>query len=183
MLKKEIDAHTYVAEFLNYSQEVSTKLLDESKYYENYFLRNEGEWATRVRSYKTLYHKNIYKGIDIKFYTLNDKLKYDIIIAPNAFSDQIKIKYTGVNNIELSDGSVCFNTSVNRVVEHKPYAYQIINGTKKEVACIYEVKKQHTIFCFPQGYNKDYSLIIGSRFGVFYLFWKYSGQFWIYGHI
>ena len=158
--KKEIDAHTYVAEFLNYSQEVSTKLLDESKYYENYFLRNESEWATRVKSYKTLYHKNIYKDIDIKFYTLNDKLKYDIIIAPYAFSDQIKIKYTGVNNLELSDGNICFKTSVNRIVEHKPYAYQIINGTKNEVACIYELKNNILSFVFPQGYNKDYTLII-----------------------
>jgi len=158
--KKEIDAHTYAAEFLNYSQEVSTEFLEESKYYENYFLRKNSEWATRVKSYKKLYLKNIYKGIDVKYYTFNDKLKYDIIIAPNAFSDQIKIKYTGVNNLELIDGTLCFNTSVNRVVEHKPYAYQIINGIKNEVPCIYELKKNTLSFVFPQGYNNNYSLII-----------------------
>ena len=62
---KKINAHSYIVEFVNHNTEVSTKLLEPSKYYENYFLGSEDKWALDVKSYKSLFQKNIYNGIDI----------------------------------------------------------------------------------------------------------------------
>ena len=59
-LNKQIDAHSFFAEFINSNADVTTELLDESRYHENYFVGEKSKWATGVKSYKSLYQKNIY---------------------------------------------------------------------------------------------------------------------------
>ncbi len=158
--KKEINAHSFVMDFVNSNTDVSTELLEESRYYENYFLGEELKWATDVKSYKSLYQKNIYRGVDVQYYVESDRLKYDIIIEPQASINILKIKYDGVENIRLHEGDLYYATSVNKVKESSPYAYQIINGNKVEVACIYVLKKNTLSFELPEGYNEKYKLII-----------------------
>ncbi|MEC7863864.1 MAG: hypothetical protein VYB55_02235, partial [Bacteroidota bacterium] len=86
---KNIDAHSYIVEFVNSNSDILTRLSEESKYYENYFLGDQSKWAAGVKSHKFLYQKNVYNGIDLQYYVDKDKLKYDIIIAPNANIKQI----------------------------------------------------------------------------------------------
>jgi gliding motility-associated-like protein len=157
---KKIDAHAYVMQFINSNTDASVDFLDESKYYENYFLGDKSKWALNVKSYKSIYQNNVYSGIDIKFYIDRDKLKYDIIIAPNADASLIKIKYSGLDDVRLDDGNLYTNTSVNTVKESQPFAYQIINDNQIEVPCIYVLKNNILSFSFPTGYNKNYELII-----------------------
>ncbi len=159
-LNKQIDAHSFFAEFINSNADVTTELLDESRYHENYFVGEKSKWATGVKSYKSLYQKNIYRGIDVQFYVDSDNLKYDIIIQPHAQTNHLKIKYGGLESINLKDGDFCYSTSVNTVKESKPYAYQIVNGIEVEVACRYVLKKNILSFEFPEGYNESYKLII-----------------------
>ena len=160
LFNKNIDAHTYASEFINCSPHISTKLSERSMYYENYFLGDKSKWAADIRSYKSLYQSNVYLGVDVSYYTLNNKLKYDIIIAPKSDVQQIKIKYTGLNNIGLNDGDLFLTTSVNIVKEHRPYAYQIINEERVDVNCIYILRKGVLSFDFPEGYNQEFELII-----------------------
>ena len=67
---KTIEAHAYLIDFINSSPHISTELLEESRYYENYFLGDKSKWTTNIKTYKTLYQKNIYDGIDIKYLSL-----------------------------------------------------------------------------------------------------------------
>ena len=152
--KKQIDAHSYVVEFIKSNADISTELSQESKYHENYFLGDQSKWATNVRSYKSLHQYNIYNGIDFRYYIDQGKLKYDIVIQPNANPKQIQMRYTGVENIKLYNNNVFINTSVNTVKESSPYAYQIINGNQVEVRCAYLLKKDILFFEFPEGYNQ-----------------------------
>ena len=123
-----IDAYSYHVNFLN-SDSTSRFFLNEpSEYYENYFIGDESFWASGVRSFKSLIQYNIYNGIDIKYYISDDNLKFDFNIAPNADPELIKIHYDGVNDILLKNGNLHITTSINKIIEHKPYAYQIINN-------------------------------------------------------
>jgi hypothetical protein len=49
---------------------------------------------------------------------------------------------------------------VNTVTEQKPYAYQIIDGKQKEVACNFQLKDNVVSFVFPKGYRKKLPLVI-----------------------
>jgi gliding motility-associated-like protein len=157
---KEIDAHAYEMQFINSNTDASTEFLDESRYYENYFLGDKSKWAVNVKSYKSIHQNNVYNGIDIQYYVDNGKLKYDIIVAPNVIPNLIKIKYTGLDKIILDNGNLYITTVVNTVKESQPFAYQIINDNKIEVSCIYVLKKDILSFSFPEGYNENYDLII-----------------------
>ncbi len=158
--EKYISAHAYHAQFVNCNRDITTELIGESRYYENYFLGDQSKWATRVKSYKTLCQKNVYAGIDVRYYVNKDKLKYDIIIGPNASSNKIKIKYKGLKEIRLREENLYAVTTVNTIIEKQPYAYQLINGKKIDVACIYKLNKNELSFSFPEGYNANYTLII-----------------------
>ena len=132
-----IDALAYKVEFVDGGNNSKIELFKESSYFENYFLGKENKWARKVKSYKILFQKNIYEGVDIKYYVEKDKLKYEIIVDPNITTNQIQIKYNGVDNIMLKSDNIYIITSVNTIKENKPYAYQKINGKQVEVECNY----------------------------------------------
>jgi len=155
-----IDAYSYRVNFLN-SDSTSRFFLNEaSEYYENYFIGDKSFWASGVRSFKSLNQYNIYDGIDIKYYISEGNLKFDFNIAPNANPDLIKIHYVGVNDILLNNGNLNITTSISKIIEHKPYAYQIINNVVEQVKCEYRLKENILSYFFPEGFDNNYNLII-----------------------
>ena len=59
-LSKAVDAHAYSVNFVNSNTNILTTLIQESNYYENYFLGDQSKWATNVKSYKSVYQKDVY---------------------------------------------------------------------------------------------------------------------------
>lgn len=128
--------------------------------YFNYFLGNKPEkWASNVNGYKKITYQEVYAGIDFQMYS-TDNLKYDFIVKAKANPNQIKLVYNGQQKLQLRKGQLYVYTSVNTVIEDKPYAYQLINGEKKQVACNYTLNNNELGFEFPNGYDKNYDLII-----------------------
>lgn len=68
-------------------------------YYHNYFKNNNHEnYATNVGLFREVIIKNIYEGIDIRYYFENDLLRYDFIVKPYADVSQIKFKIIGASD-------------------------------------------------------------------------------------
>ena len=116
-------------------------LIDSSNYYQNYFLGSKEKWSTNVKTFKNLRQENIYKGIDILFYSYNDNLKYDILVKSGANINNVKLKYEGLESISIDKGDLLLKTSVNLIHEVKPYAYQIIDNDTIQIECFYKLKK------------------------------------------
>ncbi len=94
-------------------------------------------------------------------YSDNYNIKYDFIVKRGADLNVIQLQYKYINDIDIIDNSLIIKTSVGNVVEHKPIAYQLINGKRKIVLCNYVLLHDNTIgFNCPDGYNKNYDLII-----------------------
>ena len=156
---EKINAYSYAVSFLGANQKSISKLNIPSDFYENYFLSGNN-YASYVLSYQNHVQKDIYQGIDVLFYTNQDKLKYDFYIKPNADPQQIKIKYEGVQSIEIIEGALHYETTLNKIKEHRPVAYQIIADKKIDIPCFYKLKNKVITFDFPQGYNRNYELVI-----------------------
>ena len=78
-------AHAYAVNFLNMNE--STEIIPDKPLdtYNNYFIGNDStKWARNCRIFQGVTYKNIYPGIDLRYYTDNGKLKYDLIIHPGA---------------------------------------------------------------------------------------------------
>lgn len=130
--------------------------------YENYFLGNNSkQWASKVGMFKQIKYTQLYPGIDAVVYASDSKMKWDFNIAVGFDPSQIKISYSGVNDVKLVDGNLIIHTSVNDVSELKPYAYQVnALGNRIEVACQFQLVDGYVQFNFPNSYNKNLALTI-----------------------
>lgn len=168
-----INLHAFEVQFLN-ALTPKTHAQQPCSDYENYFIGNDStKWASDVKKYQNVTYQKLYSGIDLKLYSADDNgLKYDFIVAPNADASQIQLGYNGQNNISINkEGQLIITTSVNTLIEQKPYAYQLINGKQKEVKCNFKLVGSTLSFDFPKGYNKTLPLIIDPAL----IFASYSG--------
>ncbi|MBP7810032.1 MAG: gliding motility-associated C-terminal domain-containing protein [Bacteroidia bacterium] len=156
-----VHGHNYEVTFVGADLTKFIKKEEQSDYY-NYFLgKDRNKWASNVKAFGNVLFNEIYKGIDIKLYSSNINLKYDFIIKPNANVNSIQLNFNYTDGIEIINDELVINTSAGNIIEKAPYSYQIINGIKKQVKCKYALLNKTTIgFSFPEGYNKNYELII-----------------------
>ncbi len=158
-----IHFHAYKLSFLD-AQTSHPEPTEMTNDYENFFIGNDpSRWASKARRYKRLTWKNIYPGIDYTLYVNKDnRLQYDFIVYPGAEAEKIKLTYEGQDSLYVDkEGRVVLTTSVNRMYELQPYAYQRINGKEIKVKCNFLIHNQkYLAFQFPDGYDSRYTLVI-----------------------
>ena len=156
-----IHGHNYEVEFVNGSLENHIKSGAQSEYY-NYFLGNDrSRWASKVKAYSGLEFISVFRNIDLRLYSNAMNLKYDLILKPGAKPGDIKLHYKFVDGLEIRKGDLRIKTSVGEIIEMAPYAYQLINGTQKEVKCKFQLVDENVGgFIFPEGYSTADELVI-----------------------
>ena len=88
----KLHCHAYTINFLNADSNAVAEPDKPLNTYNNYFLGSDSsKWATGCRVFNGLTYKNVYKNVDVRYYSDNGNLKYDIIIKPGA--DVSKIAY------------------------------------------------------------------------------------------
>ncbi len=140
--------------------------------YANYFIDNDSsKWASHVKTYGGLVYKNIYPGVDARYYSENGYVKYDLIIQPNASPEKIAMQYDGVDGLSIENGELVIKTSVATVKEQSPLSYQVINGVRQQVKCRYELIGNKVSFKLT-GYDKSQVLVIDPTF----IFCSFTGS-------
>lgn len=168
-----IRGHAYRVSFLNPNTSSTFKPEDKRPEYSNYFLgADKTKWAGNVAHYNIVTQENLYEGVDLKVYCSQESnIKYDLIVKPGTNPAQIKFTFDGVSPRLLANGTLQIKTSVNEITEDAPYTYQVINGKKVTVPSRYKLVKDVVSFEFPEGFNKNYELIIDPNL----IFASYSG--------
>ena len=129
--------------------------------YLNYYLgKDRSRWCSHVHKYTSICYKNIYDGVDVKYYENQGTYKYDVEISPEASVSQVKFQYEGAERIVVKNGELILRIGKFMVIENKPYAYQTNdNGQREEVAC--EFVQDENIISFKVGdYDKSRMLVI-----------------------
>lgn len=172
-VKHVVHSHGFRMKFLNCNPDHGYYGRDSSLSYSNYFIGNDKDkWATHVRDYRSITYTSLYEGIDFTIKSHEGHLKYEFVIKVGAEPAQIKILYEGVDELNLVSGNLYIVTSVNEIKELQPYAYQIIKGEKIEVRCEYALDGKKLSYHLPEGYNKEYELVIDPTL----VFASYSGS-------
>jgi gliding motility-associated-like protein len=147
--------------FLNAQKTVDATSTQITHDYSNYFIGNDkNKWVGDAKSFREVNYKNLYTGIDLQVLGLQNSLKYNLIVAPLANPKEIALYYEGLDKIKLEKGSLILKTSVNEMLEQKPYAYQYIDGYEVEVPCEFVLNNNTVSFRFPKGYDNNVELII-----------------------
>lgn len=134
--------HAYRMKWVNPQPDIKVSGQNQLEGYHNYILGNDrSKWQSQVGLFQTLDYKNVYNGIDVRFYfNASSNLKYDVLVAPKADPDQYQLQYDGTDSLWVDEeGVLHIETSIAEVKELKPYAYQRIDGEKVEVNCKYSI--------------------------------------------
>ena len=154
-------AHAYSVNFLNMND--ATEIIPDKPLdtYNNYFIGNDStKWARNCRIYQGVTYKNIYPGIDLRYYTDNGKLKYDLIVHPGADPGNIALQYEGLDGLTVSNNRLLLKTSVGDVREMEPFSYQAGDHGREEVPVKYIVSKNRVVRFDIRHYNNTRVLVI-----------------------
>ena len=141
--------------------------------YSNYFLGNDSsKWASNCKTYTGITYKDVYPNIDIRYYTSNAVLKYDFIIHPGGDVSNIAMYFDGIESLKIKEGVLHIKTSIEEVKELPPYTYQLINNSRTEIPCSYDVKGNIVRFSLASNYTKNATLVIDPSI----VFFTYTGS-------
>ncbi|MBK5270218.1 MAG: hypothetical protein JJE22_04305, partial [Bacteroidia bacterium] len=156
----KLRSHAYKVDFLGASPDMEIIPDKALSTYNNYFIGNDpSKWAGGCRIFQAITLKNVYRNVDVRYYTDNGTLKYDIIAKPGADISRIALKYTGVDKLEVKNKELIIGTSVGDLKESSPYTYQSNGKQKKEMSCKYVIKNNEVRFNVS-GYDPNSTLII-----------------------
>lgn len=157
----ELKGQVVRTNFINSNPQPIFKEIDPSDHYENYLIGNDStKWVQNLHLYNEVDYINLYPGINLNVYQKNSTLKYDIIVAPNSDPNQFRVSYSGASKIKIKDEALLIKTEFGELTEKKPFAYQLVNGIKKEVKCEYVLNDTIMNFAFPDGYDTTQVLVI-----------------------
>lgn len=159
--EKVIRGHALKTLFINANKEAHHFSTEPVKHYLNYFLGNDPDnWVSELYPKQQVYYQNIWNQIDLHFYSASGSLKYDFIVHPGGNIADLQWTYDGASDVDIRDGRLVVRTSLGTVTEQKPYAYQWVNGEKKEIYCRYLLDKNNVIRFEVGKYNRSLPLII-----------------------
>ncbi len=153
-------SHAYAVDFAGASSQM--KLIPEKPLptYNNYFIGNDAsKWASNCKIYQAITLKNLYPNIDLRYYTENGSMKYDIIVNPGGDLSRIVLKYSGADKLDIKNRELIVKTSVGDVRELSPYSYQFEDNSRKELTCKYILTGNEIRFDV-KNYNRNEVLVI-----------------------
>ncbi|MEP6845856.1 MAG: SBBP repeat-containing protein, partial [Panacibacter sp.] len=128
--------------------------------FNNYFYGTDSaKWASNCHIYQGVTYKDIYPGVDARYYSDKGNLKYDLIVNPNADISKIALRFDGVEGLSVKNGNLIVKTSIGEVSELRPYCYQFDGKGRAEVGAKYIVDG-NTVRFKINNYSKGATLII-----------------------
>ncbi len=128
----------------------------------NFWVGEERNHASKVRSYEEIVYRNVYNDIDVRYYTscLGD-LENDIIVKPFASASSIAFELEGIEHpIQSVNGALVLTTSVGEVTIPAPVSY-LLNGKgiKTPILIRFAVENRIIRFLIPT-YDNSQTLVI-----------------------
>src|SRR6185503_1527249 len=128
----------------------------------NYFVGNDpAKWRRNVSTYRKVYFKDVYPGIDVVYYGKQRELEYDFVVAAGANPKLIRFTVEGADKLRLDkDGRLLLNLKFGDVSLNKPVIYQLDeNGSRREVKGTYIINGNEVRFKLDR-FDSSKSLII-----------------------
>lgn len=115
----------------------------------NYFAGNDpAKWRRNVPTYRKVYFKDVYPGIDVVYYGKQRELEYDFVVAAGANPKSIRFTVEGADQLRLDkSGKLLLKLKFGEVSLNKPVIYQLDeNGSRREVNGTYVINGNEVRF-------------------------------------
>ena len=164
--------HTYAVQFLDANPNARVIPEKPAGGENNYFIgKDPSKWASHCRLYQSVLYKDLYPGIDVRYYSQAGLLKYDLIVHPGADLSRVRLRYDSVQSIKVRNAQLHIGTSVGESIELTPAAYQPTDSGRTDVGCRYRLNGNVLSFDMKD-YDQTNTLIIDPTF----VFSTFSGS-------
>jgi photosystem II stability/assembly factor-like uncharacterized protein len=119
------------------------------------------QWHRAVPTFARVRYEGVYPGVDLVYYGNERELEFDWIVAPGADPRGIAMHFQGGSALELDrQGDLIVPVGQSRLRQHRPVAYQVIHGVRREVSARYELKEALTVGFVVGPYDPHWPLIV-----------------------
>jgi hypothetical protein len=128
----------------------------------NYLIGNDPvRWQTNVPNYRRVRFRQVYPGIDLRYYGTGQQLEHDFVVAAGADAREIEFKLTGgILRIDHHSGDLLLRTEAGTVRLRAPVAYQDRHGTRRKVAAGYRLLSHYRVGFRLGDYDRSRDLVI-----------------------
>src|ERR1700735_5027177 len=128
----------------------------------SYFIGSDPRnWHTNVPSYARVEYRDVYPGVDLKFYGNRQRLEYDYVVAPGASPKAIALNIEGARRMKVdSNGNLARWLAKGDVELQKPIVYQDVNGKRQVIGAQYALNENHHVTFSVSKYDESKPLII-----------------------
>ena len=125
--------------------------------------------VNHIPQYGRLKVANVYKGIDLIFYSNDGDLEYDFAVAPGANPEQIQVVFEGTKGMRVDPKSgdlIVTMPGGSEVRQLKPKVYQQVGDKRLEIAGGYRLLEQERAAFTVAGYDRSHALVIDPRLTI-----------------
>ena len=159
-----VHRHTYTVQFLGANPNPEIVPAKPEEGFNNYFIGNDpSKWASRCKVFQEVLYKDVYPGIDARYYSDGGRLKYDLIVHPGADVSRVRLGYGYVGGLTVKNNALHVATSVGETVEQTPLAYQPNDSGRSAVDCRYKIRG-NTVSFDLKDYDHNTTLVIDPTF-------------------
>lgn len=131
----------------------------------NYFIGDDSsKWLTAIPTYGSVSYRDVYPGVDLVYYGNGQQLEYDLVVAPGADPNIIKVKFDGAERLRIDTrGDLLLKTQGGEIRQAKPLIYQEINGVRRQIEGRYVVGSGNSVGFKVKRYDRKQPLVIDPR--------------------
>jgi hypothetical protein len=121
----------------------------------DYYVGSRDRWRAGVPTFSRVRYSGIYPGVDVVYYGNRSQLEYDFVLAPGADPRAIRMRFTGAENLHISDDG---DLVVDGMVQKRPVVYQEV--PRREIAGRYVLLGRNTVGVQVGSYDRSRRLVI-----------------------
>ena len=140
----------------------TVQALDRMAGYKSYFIGNDpSQWRTAVPHFARVGYEQVYPGIDLVYYGVEEGPEYDLVVSPGADPGRIVLEFVGVENLALHrSGDLTFEVGETHVRKRRPRIYQESGAQQTYVAGSYRLLGNDRVGFVVGAYDSTRTLVI-----------------------
>ena len=127
----------------------------------NYLSRDPKHSIVNVENFGAVRYREVYPGIDVRFYGRGMHLEHDFLVAPGADTARIALRLDGIDQAWLDpSGAIELSLGKIKLSESAPVAWQMINGRRQPVQAQWKLLSENRLGISVGAYDRNLPLAI-----------------------
>jgi hypothetical protein len=131
----------------------------------NYLVGNDpAKWKRNLETWRKVRYTGVYPGVDLIYYGTQGRLEYDFVVAPQADTSRIRLRFAGATPVVDASGdlvlAVATDNSPNEIRFRKPVLYQQVQGVRQPVNGKFTIAANKEVGFEVGAYDRTHELVI-----------------------